>query len=92
MFELVFVACMVGAPGACEERSLVYVGRPNPFACMVVAPQYLAVWIDEHPAYRIASWRCRDPESREFAPEPMRLQRCATATGLCCVAALQVQH
>jgi hypothetical protein len=66
MFELVFIACMIAAPDACEERSLAYLGRPGLFGCMIVAPQYLAAWAGEHPAYRVTSWRCRDPESREI--------------------------
>ena len=68
MFELVFVACMIAAPDACEERSLVYLGRPDPFSCMVVAPQYLAAWVEEHPSFKIASWRCRDAEEDRDVP------------------------
>jgi hypothetical protein len=25
----------------------------------------LATWVTEHPAYRVASWRCRDPQTGE---------------------------
>jgi hypothetical protein len=66
MFEVVFVACLLAAPDACEERSLAYVGRTDMFRCMVVAPQYLADWIEAHPAYRIARWRCQDAGRREI--------------------------
>ena len=66
MFELVFVACVIAAPETCEERSLAYVGRTDSFRCMVTAPQYLAGWVEEHPDWRIASWRCRDAGSREI--------------------------
>ena len=65
MFEIVFIACLIASPEACEERSLAYVGRFNPFACMVVSPQYLAAWAEEHPAYRVASWRCRDQKEAD---------------------------
>ena len=64
MFELVFVACTIVAPEACEEKSLAYLGRADHFRCMIVAPQYLAGWAEEHPQWRIASWRCHDAESR----------------------------
>ena len=64
MIELLFVVCLIRSPEACEERSLLFLARPSPVACMMQAPPELAAWAATHPAYRIASWHCRDPDRR----------------------------
>ena len=47
MIELVFVACLVASPGACEERSLTFLDQSGPVGCMMQAPSTLATWVDE---------------------------------------------
>ena len=64
MIELLFTACLVAAPDACEERSLTFLAQPSPVACLVQAPPELAAWTNDHPAYRITAWRCEDPAGR----------------------------
>jgi hypothetical protein len=64
MIELVFTACLVAAPEACEERALTFLADTGPVACLVQAPPALAVWQEEHPAYTIAAWHCEDPARR----------------------------
>ena len=51
MIELVFTACLIATPDACEQRSLTFLAHPSPVACMVQAPPELAAWADRHPAY-----------------------------------------
>jgi hypothetical protein len=60
MIELVFVACMIVRPEACEENTLSFLSQADPQSCMAQAPPALATWTGEHPGYRIASWRCQD--------------------------------
>lgn len=65
MIELVFVACMIARPDACEERILSFLSQSgSPMACVLEAPPTLATWSGEHPGYRIDSWRCQDPMHR----------------------------
>jgi hypothetical protein len=64
MIELVFTACLVAAPDACEERSLTFLAQSGPVACLVQAPPELAAWVGQHPGYTIAAWRCQDPGGR----------------------------
>lgn len=66
MFELVFVACLIGTPDACEERSLADTAHADAAACAVHAPPRLAEWSRQHPGYRIASWHCLDRRIGEF--------------------------
>ncbi len=68
MIELVFIACLKTNPEACEQKILSYVeetGAANPGSCLMRAQPELAIWITEHPAFTVASWRCEEaPESR----------------------------
>ncbi|MCR9088019.1 MAG: hypothetical protein NXH97_14875 [Rhodobacteraceae bacterium] len=58
MIELLFVACLSGAPEDCRERSLLFDGI-TPIQCLVRAQPQLAIWVDTHPKFTIQSWRCR---------------------------------
>jgi hypothetical protein len=64
MIELVFVACLVIRPEACEEKTLSFLEHGSPLACMIEAPPTLATWTGEHPGYRVTSWRCQDSAHR----------------------------
>ena len=58
MVELLFVACLSGAPENCLERSLVFTDV-TPMACMMGAQPELAKWAASHPNHTIQSWKCR---------------------------------
>lgn len=61
MMELVFVACMIAQPQACEEKTLSFLAQGGgTMACLMEAPPTLASWSVEHPGYRIGAWRCQD--------------------------------
>jgi hypothetical protein len=64
MIELLFTACLIADPSACEERSMTFVAQPSPVACLVQAPPELAAWVGQHPAFTIAAWHCEDPARR----------------------------
>lgn len=67
MMELLFIACLVGQPDSCEEKSLQFVDIPSHMACMMGAQPQLARWVQDHPEWRIAQWTCRIPGQRQNA-------------------------
>ena len=64
--ELLFVACLVGEPERCEEKSLQFVDPISHTACMRGAQPQLALWVNEHPKWRIAEWTCRTAGDRKI--------------------------
>ncbi|MCA0942014.1 hypothetical protein LCM08_19150 [Salipiger pacificus] len=59
MIELLFMACLSSAPDQCHQRSLLY-SDVTPLACMLGAQPELARWVEEHPAYTVSNWKCRE--------------------------------
>lgn len=59
MVELLFIACLAGAPDDCREHLLVFTGV-TPDQCLMGAQPELAKWIQTHEGARIESWRCRN--------------------------------
>ena len=60
MFGLYFIACRLAAPDTCEPGR-VMLDVDGPRACLEVAQPELARWIEGHPGFRIAIWRCGAP-------------------------------
>lgn len=58
MIELLFVACVAGAPDHCQERSLLFTDI-SPMQCLMGAQPELAKWVESHPNEEIRSWRCQ---------------------------------
>jgi hypothetical protein len=58
MIELIFVACLVSAPEQCENKALQFTDI-TPMACMMGAQPQLAQWANQHPKWRVASWKCK---------------------------------
>ena len=58
MIELVFVACLAGAPQTCREHSLLYVDI-TPTVCLMGAQAELAKWANTHANQTITNWKCR---------------------------------
>lgn len=63
MIELVFVACMMQSPDACQERSMVYVDVA-PMTCVMGAQPELAKWVQTHPHWQVIQWKCRAVDTR----------------------------
>jgi hypothetical protein len=40
---------------------------PSPMACMMAAQPLAAQYLEEHPAYRLSSWRCEIRSRQERA-------------------------
>ncbi|WP_441233480.1 hypothetical protein [Bradyrhizobium sp. 930_D9_N1_4] len=59
MIKIIAVLCSLAAPGNCHEQMV----TSSDFAdvsmqsCLMGAPQ-LAEWMNQHPAERLAGWRC----------------------------------
>ncbi|MBB5222355.1 hypothetical protein HNP73_002291 [Amaricoccus macauensis] len=65
MIELVFMACLIGHPDVCEQRTLGFITEGGgAMACLKEAPPTLATWSVEHPGYRIGAWHCQDSSRR----------------------------
>lgn len=59
-FFLYFTACVASAPDTCESQRL-RLDVADAESCLQVAQPKLARWVEEHPSYRIAAWRCGAP-------------------------------
>ena len=58
MMTLILVVCLSSTPNVCREE------RPpidavSPMACMVQGQQIAAEWLEEHPKWQLAAWRCQ---------------------------------
>ena len=59
MIKIIAVLCSLASPGNCHEQAV----TTSDFAdvsmqsCLIGAPQ-LAEWMKQHPAERLAAWRC----------------------------------
>ncbi|MGY8635990.1 hypothetical protein RAD15_26310 [Bradyrhizobium sp. 14AA] len=59
MIKIIAVLCSLSSPGNCHEQTV----TTSDFAdvsmqsCLMGAPQ-LAAWMSQHPAERLAGWRC----------------------------------
>ena len=59
MIKIIAVLCSLSAPASCHEQTVTtsdyaYVSMQS---CLMGAPQ-LADWMKNHPAERLAAWRC----------------------------------
>jgi hypothetical protein len=61
MIELILTVCALSAPTQCEEQRLQFVSQGSLMQCMMQAPPTIAAWAEQHPASRVARWRCAYP-------------------------------
>lgn len=64
IINLVLTVCLLGSPSSCREETLRFENTGGALNCMFLAPSQIAKWSDEHPAYRVAKWRCAYPDKR----------------------------
>jgi hypothetical protein len=59
MIEIIAVLCSLSAPANCNEQIVTTSDFANVSmqSCLMGAPQ-LAEWMKQHPAQRLAAWRC----------------------------------
>lgn len=53
---LTLTVCLLAAPDRCEAREAALFQIVT--ACLMAAQTEAARWITDHPAYRLAAWRC----------------------------------
>lgn len=59
MIKIVAVLCSLASPGNCHEQLVTSsdFAQVSVQSCLMGAPQ-LAEWMNQHPAERLAAWRC----------------------------------
>lgn len=63
MFVVLYV-CLLSSPATCrDERVQQSVEERPPVSCIVEGQSTVAVWQQQHPAWRVARWKCV-PRSR----------------------------
>ena len=60
--SLTLTVCLLTAPDRCETREAALFEIVT--ACLMAAQSEAARWIGDHPAYRLAAWRCGREEMR----------------------------
>lgn len=60
--SLTLTVCLIAAPDRCETREAALFEIVT--ACLMAAQSEAARWIGDHPAYRLAAWRCGREEMR----------------------------
>jgi hypothetical protein len=59
VIKIIAVLCSLSSPGSCHEQLVTTSDFANVSvqSCLMGAPQ-LADWMKQHPAERLAAWRC----------------------------------
>ena len=59
MIEIIAVLCSLSSPANCYEQTVTTSNFDDVSmqSCLIGAPQ-LAEWMKQHPAERLAAWRC----------------------------------
>ena len=59
MISIIAVLCSLSAPASCHEQTVTTsaFAEVSMQSCLMGAPQ-LAEWMRQHPAERLAGWRC----------------------------------
>ncbi|SFN78112.1 hypothetical protein SAMN05216330_101538 [Bradyrhizobium sp. Ghvi] len=59
MIKIIAVLCSLASPGSCHEQLVTSsdFAQVSVQSCLMGAPQ-LAEWMNQHPAERLAAWRC----------------------------------
>jgi hypothetical protein len=58
MIAIVISACLISDPGVCKDYRIPLASGIDVTRCMTDAPPHFATWVDAHPGWRIARWRC----------------------------------
>ncbi|MFN3867707.1 MAG: hypothetical protein ACK4MF_01420 [Hyphomicrobiaceae bacterium] len=59
MIEIVMSVCIIAEPTRCEDVRLSYMADAiTPHQCMMYGQAEIAKWMEGHPKWRVAKWRC----------------------------------
>jgi hypothetical protein len=64
MIELVLTVCLLSSPTTCREEWPQHAGD-SLTSCMTQGQFRAAEWASQHPAYRVAEWRCQPRIARQ---------------------------
>lgn len=59
---LVLTVCLLSAPEKCREERLQLEAQASIITCMSRSVMYVALWSEQHPAFRVTKWRCEIPK------------------------------
>jgi len=65
MVHLALTDCMMAWQSHCSEERPV-IEDMSPMACMVEGQQVAAEWVEEHPKWMLARWRCEQGPPRDI--------------------------
>ncbi len=65
MVDLIVTLCLLANPGACTDKHMLFESSGSLEACERQAQPYLATWIQQHPYFRVARYRCAWPQSEK---------------------------
>jgi hypothetical protein len=65
MIELIVSVCALSHPDQCQEQHLRFASSMSIRQCVMTAPPYVALWVNEHPQWLVLRWRCEYPGGRE---------------------------
>lgn len=57
LFTIIMSVCLQSDAGQCRNETIEISGPA--MACLVQAQPAVAEWGEDHPAWRVASWKCR---------------------------------
>lgn len=65
--EIVLYVCLLADPKQCkEERLPQIIETTNPMRCATISARYMAMWMVEHPAWKLIGWKCDRPGFRSL--------------------------
>ena len=62
--ELVLIVCLSTTPDSCREERPPMFEPMTPMACMLQGQEIAINWLEEHPRWHLAQWRCQ-PKGRD---------------------------
>jgi hypothetical protein len=58
MIELVLVYCLISDSHTCIEKRPAFEVEMTPQSCLMDAERYAIDYVEAHPEWRLAGWRC----------------------------------
>ena len=65
MIEILLSVCLISDPNDCKDVRLTDMGEVTPYMCMFKGQVAAARWIEGHPEWKLAKWKCG--QMRDFA-------------------------
>ena len=65
MIELILVFCLSDSPDRCMERREPFAEYASPLQCTMNAQHQARQYLDSHPNYTLAGWRCEIDKPQE---------------------------